>query len=600
MAQITAEVKDVSVLGIPSGVGHLFVVFKNDSGQEFIVSGGPEGNFPSFGNITVESGVPIDDERDENGNPSTAVKGIKLLDFGDRSPEDVWALMVQHGQQIDAAGLSYLLFDQNSNSTIASLLHLVGLEVGASLPESELPTPGSENLLQFDYKLTGTDSGDIIHGVGGNDTFAGALGDDRLFGSLGDDLFFGGSGSDALYGGSGPDRLEGGSGDDFAFGGSAADLLVGAQGTDEHYGGLGDDTLEGGRGRDLLFGGADSDRVYGGSGNDRLEAGSGDDLVYGGLGDETAWADSGHDRVFGDEGDDTLRGQDGDDSLVGGSGRDSLLPGSGDDHVEGGSGNDRLGGGTGIDRLYGGDQPDFLNGGGGSDTAAGGDGNDTYVVDTATDLVVEKAGEGIRDMVRSNASAFALPTNLPDNEVERGGINPAAGAGTLFGNEYDNVLLGNLYDNFIAGGSGDDSLHGLGGDDRLVGGSGRDRLLGRSGNDFMVLDERDIGFGGTGADSFFVVDTDTAGPLIQDFSGSQFGAGTGEGDLIALDLAELNGVFAYRGEGAFLADGNSQARFAGNEKVMVDSDGDGGADLYMRIDNLSLAGQLTATDFIWV
>lgn len=444
------------MLGVTSGFGHLYFVFESDEGEESIISAGPTGFFPFFGDLDVYSGAPTSDERDGNGDPSDKVKGVKVLDFGDRDLEDVWSLLLQHGNQVDDKGLSYELLDQNSNSTVASLLHMAGLEVAPSIPGSGLDLPGLANLLVFDYTLVGTDSGDIIHGVGGNDTFSGQSGDDLLVGTLGDDLFYGGSGSDSLDGGSGSDR------------------------------------------------------------------------------------------------------------------------------------------------LFGGDEADRLKGGSGSNTAFGGSGNDIIIVDTASDLIFEAAGEGNRDLVRSNASFFELPFMASDNDFERASLNAKAGAANLLGNEHDNTLLGNAFDNSLGGASGDDFLKAFSGNDTLSGGSGLDKLRGQSGEDWLQLDGQDIGVGGAGLDSFEITDPSGAGPALKDFSGLQFGAGSGEGDRIVFEQAPLSGSFAYLGDAAFLADGNSQARFVSAGKIRIDNEGDGVGDFTLRISNLSLAGQLTASDFLWI
>ncbi len=109
-----------------------------------------------------------------------------------------------------------------------------------------------------------------------------------------------------------------------------------------------------------------------------------------------------------------------------------------------------------------------MNGGSGSDTALGGVGDDTFIVDTSSDLLRDAAGEGSRDVVRSNVTAFSLPLLQLDNEIERAITNTAAGAATLIGNEHGNTLGGNGFDNSLSGGSGDDSLNGCSGADWLA------------------------------------------------------------------------------------------------------------------------------------
>ncbi len=260
MAQISLEVRDIVVLGIPSGFGHLNFVYKNDIGKEFIVTAGSASFFPFYGDLVADSGVAIGDE---NSNPTATVKGVKLLDFGDRDLEDVWSLLVQHGEQVDAEGLSYELLDQNSNSAVSSLLHMAGLVVDPALPDSSFSLPGIDNLLTFGYVLIGTDSSDAVQVVAGNDSFTGAAGNDFLIGNSGGDRFFGGSGNDFLYDGSGSDHLDVGQGNDSLHGEEGDDSLIAGSGNDQILAGQGQDCLYGGSGRDRLVGGSGSDKLFG-------------------------------------------------------------------------------------------------------------------------------------------------------------------------------------------------------------------------------------------------------------------------------------------------------------------------------------------------
>ncbi len=61
------------------------------------------------------------------------------------------------------------------------------------------------------------------------------------------------------------------------------------------------------------------------------------------------------------------------------------------------------------------------------------------------------------------------------------------------------------------------------------------------------------------------------------------------------------GTFHYIGEAGFTASGNSEARFAGKgtRRLQVDQDGDGVADIHVKIAGLSQADQLSAGDFLW-
>lgn len=208
-----------------------------------------------------------------------------------------------------------------------------------------------------------------------------------------------------------------------------------------------------------------------------------------------------------------IHGQDEmDDSLAGSDGHDVINGLGGNDILDGGKGNDRINGGEGNDELIGGLGNDFLDGGAGEDLLRGGRGDDRYIVDDATDVVIENQDEGI-DAVYASVD-YVLGAN-----IERLYLSGSAQTGT--GNEGDNELFGaeyvdsNLYglagndalhgnegNDSLYGGDGDDLLVGQGGDDLLVGGAGSDYLAGGDGNDVLEGgDGNDALQGGTGADA---------------------------------------------------------------------------------------------------
>lgn len=147
-----------------------------------------------------------------------------------------------------------------------------------------------------------------------------------------------------------------------------------------------------------------------------------------------------------------------------------------DDYITGGSGNDRLFGHKGNDTLRGNEGNDLLHGGAGTDIMIGGLGDDRYVVDNATDVVIEAQDEGT-DTVNSTVS-YALGPNL-ENLVLSGKKNIDG-----FGNDLDNILTGN---------KGSNTLIGYGGDDTLIGGKGADVMFGGTGNDtYHVEHKKDV------------------------------------------------------------------------------------------------------------
>ncbi|QZD94581.1 calcium-binding protein [Qipengyuania gelatinilytica] len=377
------------------------------------------------------------------------------------------------------------------------------------------------------------------------------------------------------------------------------------------YGMDGDDTLLGGAFDDIFDGGAGNDTMRGGAGIDTAlynEATSGvrvNLLVGAAQNTQGAGIDTllGFENLTGSAYNDQLRGNLDANVLIGLSGNDSLFGNDGDDVLEGGDGNDRLYGGKGADIMD------------------GGAGNDLYVVDNAGDVVIDQLGG--YNIVRASVD-FILP-----DEIQKLFLTGAASSGT-----------GNARNNVIIGSGNDDTLSGLGGADRLIGGNGRDDLFGGSGldelfggNDADMLDGggqddvlwggagndillggngndgldggagTDILTGGEGADTFFfrsaadLSDKAWNADRITDFDRAA-------GDTINLwgidadTNAAGNQAFTFIGTAAFSGTAG-ELRYvsdgAGGLRVLMDTDGDGAADLNFLLSDLT---DLQASDFV--
>jgi uncharacterized repeat protein (TIGR02059 family) len=216
--------------------------------------------------------------------------------------------------------------------------------------------------------------------------------------------------------------------------------------------------------------------------------------LYGGNGAQFIVADGANQRIVMGADDDTIHGGTGDDYVGSLGGNDELHGDEGNDTISGGIGNDTLDGGTGVDIMY------------------GGDGNDTYVVDTASDQVIEYRGEGA-DTVRSSVNYILDNANV-ENLVLTGTADygygnglanrmTASDAGSLLhGWGGNDTLSGGASRDRLYGSSGDDRLYGNGGNDRLYGGTGKDRLEGGTGRDYLAGDSgNDILKGGDGHDT---------------------------------------------------------------------------------------------------
>lgn len=261
---------------------------------------------------------------------------------------------------------------------------------------------------------------------------------------------------------------------------SGHDSLVGDVGDDKLSGLIGDDTLNGGAGNDTLIGGAGIDRLVGGAGNDTYNVDNVRDIVV-------ELANQGVDQVqstvsytLGANVENLVLFGSGALTGIGNAQANAITGNVGNNFLSGLGGNDTLNGGAGNDTLSGGDGNDLLIGGAGVDRMSGGIGNDNYVVENASDVVTEMAGQGT-DLVQSSVN-YTLSANVENLTL----TGAAALVGT--GNILTNVINGNAGANRLSGLAGNDTIYGGGGNDQLDGGAGIDRMVGGAGNDTYVVD----------------------------------------------------------------------------------------------------------------
>jgi len=238
---------------------------------------------------------------------------------------------------------------------------------------------------------------------------------------------------------------------------------------------------------------------------------------------------------------------------VGFAGADTIRGSSVRDTVSGLDGNDRLFGLVGNDTLEGGAGDDLLNGGPGTDTMKGGADDDTYMVDSASDKVIELADEGV-DWVLASAS-YTLAANVEHLQIFGAGL-------TGQGNDIGNTMYGD--------GSLGSKLYGLGGDDYMIAGSGKDRLDGGTGADTM--------FGGAGNDTYLV--DDEADVVREDLD---FGIDDGGIDLVnasaSVTLAAFVENLALTGTAAIDGTGNAFDNSIKGNNAVNHLSGGAGADV---------------------
>ncbi len=288
----------------------------------------------------------------------------------------------------------------------------------------------------------------------------------------------------------------------------------------------------------------------GGGGGGAREGTRRDDTIEGGARDDV---------IDGKRGDDVIRGRGGDDALSGGPGRDRLFGQGGSDTLAGGGGNDRLKGGGGDDGLAGGDGDDRLEGNRGDDVLEGGAGRDLHV-----------GGPG-QDTVSYASASGGVVVDL----AGRGRRGDAAG------DRYRGV-------EDVVGSDGRDRIEGDEGANRLSGGRGNDRIDGGHGSD--VIDGgpgRDVLFGGPGGDTFLF---EEAG----DLSGRPRRTDT-IGEFDGRDAIDLSGIdadttttrddpFDWRGLAPFSGTAGEMRWDARTQRVEMDRDGDGRADLFLLVE----------------
>ena len=262
--QIFIEASDVELFGLPSGATHLYLVFRDSNGEEYVIRSGPERSYlPWFGDMKVETNVPIADSADDRDGDTPAERSSTALDFPGLTDDQAWAIMVKYARMIDRSGNNYEVFGENSNAFIGAMLAAAGGD-----PLAMLPTGISRNdaLGVANYDDLMDDVPPPADGI-----VRGTAGADRITGIQIDEVFIAGAGNDTVRSGRGNDEINGGLGNDVLFGEVGQDTLNGGAGADKLYGALGNDLLRGGTGADFLDGGVGRNTLWGGADADEFQ-----------------------------------------------------------------------------------------------------------------------------------------------------------------------------------------------------------------------------------------------------------------------------------------------------------------------------------------
>ncbi|WP_297921506.1 calcium-binding protein, partial [uncultured Agitococcus sp.] len=213
-----------------------------------------------------------------------------------------------------------------------------------------------------------------------------------------------------------------------------------------------------------------------GNGNNILNGGQGVDLMIGGLGDDIYYIDSINDKI-------TELSNQGNDTVI--STISYSLANTELEHITLiGTEHLKATGSSKNNILIGNEGNNTIDGGTGNDTLTGGLGDDTYIIDNASDVIVELANQG-NDTVFSQVSYSLGGTSIENLRL--------IGTGTLnaTGNDENNLIVGNNANNDLSGGKGSDTLEAGAGNDTLRGGDGADFLLGGGGNDTYYIENQD-------------------------------------------------------------------------------------------------------------
>ncbi len=331
--------------------------------------------------------------------------------------------------------------------------------------------------------LTGNSKDNILDGTTSthSDTLKGLAGNDTYFIGTGDTV--------AELAGGGTDTIISDASINLSFAaynsvienatlsGTTAGDIAGNGLANQLTGNSADNTLTGGAGNDILDGGLGA--------NDTLIGGSGDDTYFVRNVDVVTEAlNGGTDTIISNLSVDLSGAAFANIENITLTYSSSVINATGNtlkNVIKGNSGSNTLRGWSAADTLFGFQGDDTLDGGTDADSMTGGKGDDTYLVDHASDKVVELTGEGT-DTINSSLTINALAVNVEKVLLTGTALINATG------NTLVNTMTGNSNNNVLKGLDGNDTLNGMAGLDTLDGGIGADAMTGGVGNDLYIVD----------------------------------------------------------------------------------------------------------------
>lgn len=446
-----------------------FIYEATGEGQDTVISSISHHLYNNVENLILSGADNLSGIGNTGANTITGNSGNNTIDGG-AGADTMYGGAGDDRYLVDNAADVVIETSSNGMDTIVSG---VTYTLSANVESLVLSSSGSGTGNTLDNYMLGSGHANSLFGDAGNDTLDGSWSADTLIGGDGDDLYIIDSAGDlVIETGTGMDTVQSsvtysislqsgvenlsltGSSNMNAIGNTLNNIITGNTGNNSMVGGDGDDTLYGGGGTDTLVGGDGNDSFYVDSLTDAMtetSTGGTADTEFATFSD-TLYAYIEHLTLLGTDdlagtgnaAANILTGNSGNNTLNGSSGNDTLLGGEGDDSLVGGAGND--------------------------DSMAGGSGNDIYVVDSATEAVIEATGEGI-DTIATTVNGYTLRANV-ENLTLTAGTNQIG-----YGNELSNYLMGTGYHNTLDGGAGNDTIDGGPGtnyNDSLIGGTGDD------------------------------------------------------------------------------------------------------------------------------
>lgn len=360
-------------------------------------------------------------------------------------------------------GLGDDTYDIGNSATLDVILADIGgsdtVRVGASYSiagRADLDNITLAGTDKSNFNATGNAGVNILRGTDGKNILNGAAGADTMIGGRGDDIYYVDDAGDVIdeAGIIDPDLPGGG-----------VDLVIST--VSYNIGPPSSSTIE-----NLTLVGPNA---FNGIGNDIANIIKGnalDNFLSGGGGADTLEGYGGNDTYVIDSSGDVIKDTGGIDWVI------STLPfytlANNLENLQLGGLNPINGNGNNTaNSIIGNVANNIIDGGKGADYMYGAGGDDIIFVDNVNDVVVELAGEGTMDTVKTSVS-FVLDDTQFVEVVELLGSK-----GNLTGNSYDNTLIGNKGANTLSGGDGNDTLDG---------GAGKDTYFGGAGNDVFVMD----------------------------------------------------------------------------------------------------------------